>query len=79
MTVVGTFRTCRHSLTMSGHRGKADIPPRKAATSVFGPNADMSRRRIGGANAILGANPGTARAFGLEVPPKPLAQRLVID
>ena len=24
---IGTFRTCRDSLTMSAHRGKADIPP----------------------------------------------------
>jgi hypothetical protein len=23
----GTFRTCRDGLTMSAHRGKADIPP----------------------------------------------------
>jgi hypothetical protein len=24
---IGTFRTCRDSLTMSAHRVKADIPP----------------------------------------------------
>jgi hypothetical protein len=24
---IGTFETCRDSLTMSAHRGKADIPP----------------------------------------------------
>jgi hypothetical protein len=27
MSLVGTFRTCRDSLTMSVHWGKADIPP----------------------------------------------------
>ena len=27
MSLAGTFRTCRDSLTMSAHRGKADIPP----------------------------------------------------
>ena len=40
MSLFGTFRTCRDSLTMSAHRGKADIPP-LGRDFRFGPTADQ--------------------------------------
>jgi len=72
MSLVGTKPTWRCSCRMSAVEAHTDLAGTRLEVRVW-PKADVSRRRIGRADAITGTNPKTARPFGLEVPAPPLA------